>query len=74
MGQRLIHHVYTVPVVVCQKAPVRLKQHLTVKNIKPIVLVVVKLHLSEGAVIQSVTQSVNRSVEYFIKHKALKIL
>ena len=48
--------------------------HNSQKKIKPIALVVVKLRLSEGAVIQSVTQSVNQSVEYSIKHKILEIL
>jgi len=51
---------YTVHTVVCQVAPVRLKQSLT-ENIKPIALVVIKFPLSEG-ISKSVGRSISQSV------------
>jgi len=35
-------------IVVCQKAPLRLKGHRTVKKIKPIAIPIVELHWSKG--------------------------
>jgi len=55
----VIHKEYIVHTVVCQKAPLRLKQCRTAKKIKPMALSIIKLHLA------LVSQSVRKFRNFF---------